>query len=183
MDTSPSRDDFSPDTPTPEDSADSFEGERSDTDSDTNGAESDPGVRAREAARNATPRSASVMLRFDDEDLPVQLAEASHEDMNTAAFGIIKLDDQGIIQFYNAFEQQLSNITFDEARGRSFFEDVAPCTNSKRFSGKFFEGVESGVFDHTFTYTFTYRMEPLIVKIRICRNPSAQNFVLVDPMR
>jgi hypothetical protein len=40
-----------------------------------------------------------------------------------------------------------------------------------------------GTLDTTFTYTFTYRMEPLIVKIRLCRDPDGNNYVLVDPMR
>lgn len=143
----------------------------------------DPLERAREASRNASPHSAQVPLQFEDEDLPRHLSEASREDMDKAAFGIIELSDAGAIQFYNAFEQQLSGFTLEEVKGKNFFDDVAPCTQSERFSGKFFEGVEAGLFDYMFTYTFTYQMEPLIVKIRICRNESPQNFVLVDPMR
>jgi photoactive yellow protein len=179
MDTTPPRDDSPPGPSESETPTDAPRDEAPDAEA----AASDPRIRARKAAQEATPHGASVALRFDDDNLPVRLAEASREDMDAAAFGIIELDDAGIIEFYNAFEQQLSGITFEEARGRSFFEDVAPCTQSKRFSGKFFEGVEAGIFDHMFTYTFTYRMKPLIVKIRICRNASSQNFVLVDPMR
>jgi hypothetical protein len=67
----------------------------------------------------------------------------------------------------------------EEATGKSFFEQVAPCTHADRFSGTFFDGVMAGNLEETFTYTFSYRMdsyrtEPLIVKIRLCRDPDGE---------
>ena len=37
--------------------------------------------------------------------------------------------------------------------------------------------------DLTFQYTFTYRMYPTEVMIRMCRDDSDQNWLLVQPMR
>jgi photoactive yellow protein len=139
--------------------------------------------RAKRATRLAAPEEASVPLDFEAEDLAQHLARASDEDLNKAAFGAIRLDEGGIIQFYSAFEQRLSGYAPEETVGKSFFEEIAPCTDSERFSGRFFEGVEGGDMDETFTYTFTYRMEPLIVKIRLLEDAGGQYYVLVDAMR
>lgn len=139
--------------------------------------------RAERATELATPEEASVPLEFEADDLPRHLARASEEDLNMAAFGIIRLDEDGIIQFYNTFEQRLSGYSSTETVGKSFYQEIAPCTDSERFSGKFFAGVEEGELDEMFTYTFTYRMEPLIVKIRLLEDINHQYYVLVDAMR
>jgi photoactive yellow protein len=139
--------------------------------------------RAERATEMAAPEEASVPLRFEANDLDHHLAEASEEDLNKAAFGVIRLDEDGVIQFYSKFEQRLSGYSSEEAVGRSFFEEVAPCTDSDRFSGKFFRGVQERELDEMFTYTFTYRMEPLIVKIRLLEDKNSQYYVLVDAMR
>lgn len=139
--------------------------------------------RAERATEMATPEEASVPLEFRADDLAHHLAEASEEDLDKADFGIIHLDGSGVIQFYNKFEQRLSGYSPDETVGKSFFEEIAPCTDSERFAGKFFEGTEEGELDEMFTYTFTYRMEPLIVTIRLLEDTDGQYYVLVDAMR
>jgi len=64
--------------------------------------------RAKRATELATPEEASVSLEFGADDLPYQLAHASDKDLNMAAFGVIRLDADGVIQFYNTFEERLS---------------------------------------------------------------------------
>jgi hypothetical protein len=49
------------------------------------------------AAQMAAPDEAGVSLAFDGESLPRRLARASEEDLNKADFGIIQLDDDGIV--------------------------------------------------------------------------------------
>ena len=131
----------------------------------------------------AAPERASVPLEFGSAELPRHLSEATEEDLDYAAFGIIRLDENGIIEYYNKFEQRLSGYTHEQTVGQSFFEEIAPCTNTARFSGAFFEGIQSGDLDKTFTYTFTYRMEPLIVRIRLLMDRNSRYYVLVDAMR
>ena len=139
--------------------------------------------RAKQATRMAAPEDASVPLDFGDEELAHHLAEASDEDLHKAAFGIIRLNSKGIIDFYNKFEQRLSGYSQEDTVGRSFFEEIAPCTDTERFSGRFFQGVRSGDLDGVFTYTFSYRMEPLIVRIRLLMDVEEEYYVLVDAMR
>lgn len=167
-------DDQSSSSPDAEEATDAVKG----VDLDKNSSE-----RAEAATLLASPEEAAVPLDFEAEDLPRYLAQASEDDLNKADFGVVQLDDDGRIQFYNEYEQRLSGIPHQEAVGESFFEEIAPCTYSDRFSGKFFEGVEAGDLNELFTYTFTYRMEPLLVKIRLCRDTDGRNYVLIDPMR
>jgi photoactive yellow protein len=139
--------------------------------------------RAERATEMAAPEETNVPLEFRSDELAHHLAEASEEDLDKADFGIIRLDGGGAIQFYNKFEQRLSGYSPGDTIGKSFFEEIAPCTDSERFAGKFFAGFEEGELDEMFTYTFTYRMEPLIVTIRLLKDVDDEYYVLVDAMR
>jgi photoactive yellow protein len=126
---------------------------------------------------------------FDDDTLPDRLSRLSTSTLDDADFGIIRLDDNGYIEFYNQFEADLSGVDRDEVIGISFFEDLAPCTHNDEFAGRFFDGVQQGRFDTRFRYTFTYRFaqradraKPTLVDVRMCRNQAGDNWILVNPM-
>ncbi len=95
-------------------------------------------------------------------------------------FGIIKVDDQGIVEIYNRWESDMAGIPPDQALGKNFFTQVAPCTNNRLVYGKFKEGVASGNLDEEFKYTFTYKMKPTNVTLRLYRDSaSGTNWIFV----
>lgn len=118
-------------------------------------------------------------LAFTDPNIANALAQASERELDSAPFGIVKVDDEGIIQFYNRYESELAGVAPQDAVGRNFFTQVAPCGNNRLFYGRFKKGVREGNFDETFSYTFTYKMRPTLVDIRVLRSGSAGNWVLV----
>ena len=63
------------------------------------------------------------------------LHDASSELLDRLPFGTIRLDDSGLILAYNRWEAELSQQSAESVLGRSFFTDVAPCTNVKPFHG------------------------------------------------
>lgn len=75
-------------------------------------------------------------------------------------FGAIRLDREGRILSFNQTEAELSGRKKDSVLGRSFFTEVAPCTNVQEFAGRFREGVEKGELHMVFPYVFDYLMEP-----------------------
>ncbi|SMF00422.1 PAS domain-containing protein [Pseudobacteriovorax antillogorgiicola] len=95
-------------------------------------------------------------------------------------FGLVEVDDQGVIKIYNQYECQLAGIQPGTTIGKNFFTDVAPCTNNKLFLGRFKNGVQANSLEVAFNYTFTYKMRPTAVAIAMYREPASnRNFVFV----
>ncbi|MFO8098906.1 MAG: PAS domain-containing protein [Salinibacter sp.] len=119
-------------------------------------------------------------LHFEDEDLGEKLRHATEEQLNNASFGIIQIDDEGVVQFFNEYESELSGVSPDDAVDRNFFTQVAPCTNNRLFWGRFKEGVRRGDLHETFTYTYTYKMRPTLVDVLLHRDAAGNNWILVQ---
>lgn len=115
---------------------------------------------------------------LDAEQLDERLRTASEDELHRAPFGLIKLDDDGIVEFYNHYESELSGIDPSEAVGKDFFTRLAPCSNNTLFLGRFEDGVHADDLDEHFTYTFTYKMRPTLVDIRLFRDESGSNWIL-----
>ena len=119
-------------------------------------------------------------MSFVPSSFVTQLPNISRSSADAAPFGIVQVDDNGVIQLYNRWEQEMGGIPASSAEGRNFFTQVAPCTNNRLVFGKFKEGVAAGSMDAEFNYTFTYKMKPTNVTLRIIRHaPSRTNWVLV----
>ena len=122
----------------------------------------------------------SVDLSFDDEGVGEELRHASEEELNGAPFGIIQLDDTGVVQFYNHYESNLSGVDSEDAVGTNFFTELAPCSNNPLFLGRFKDGVREGGLDEYFTYTFTYKMRPTLVDVHLYRDEAGNNWIMIQ---
>jgi photoactive yellow protein len=119
-------------------------------------------------------------LHFEDENLGEKLRHASDEQLDGAPFGIIKVDDEGEVAFFNQYESELSGMDPEDVVGRNFFTQVAPCTNNRLFRGRFKKGVRRGELDETFTYTYTYKMRPTLVDVHLYRDEAGNNWITVQ---
>ena len=94
--------------------------------------------------------------------------------------GIIEVDDDGIILLYNQYEQDLAGVTLVEAKGKSFFTDIAPCTANRYFKDRFKNGLKAGRLDVDFEYTFTYKLDPTPVHVHLYKHQnSGKNYIFV----
>lgn len=118
-------------------------------------------------------------VRFEPDDLQNALANISDDEVNELVFGAIELDPKGTILRYNQAESELTGRQAGDVIGKNFFEDVAPCTRSDEFSGRFFEGVKTGEFDATFEYVFDYEMEPTKVRIIMIKSIARETYWLL----
>lgn len=123
--------------------------------------------------------SSKTAITFQDDELDSKLGGASDEELNQADFGIIKIDDTGQILFFNQYESDLSGVDPEDAVGKNFFTEVAPCTNNRLFRGRFKKGLRKDHLDETFTYTYTYRMQPTLVTIHLYRDTRDDNWIMV----
>ena len=106
-------------------------------------------------------------VQFGSDDIENTLAKMKDGDLNGLAFGAIQLDADGNILQYNAAEGDITGRDPKAVIGKNFFKDVAPCTDSKEFSGRFKEGVKNGDLNAMFEYTFDYQMQPTKVKVHM----------------
>lgn len=122
---------------------------------------------------------AAAALEFESPNVGEQLKEVSEETLNAADFGIIRLDDDGIVQFFNEYESNLSGVAPEDALGQNYFNELAPCSNNRVFYGRFRDGLNKGEMDEHFTYTFTYKMRPTLVDVHLYRDDAGNNWIMV----
>jgi photoactive yellow protein len=148
---------------------------------DDDAANGAPDAASEEAASNASSEAGGVDdLVFDDDGLGEKLRYATPEQLDGANFGVIQVDDDGVVQFFNRYESELSGVTKDQAEGSNFFTEVAPCTNNRLFRGRFKKGVRRGELDEEFTYTYTYKMRPTLVNVHLYRDEAGHNWITVQ---
>ncbi len=116
---------------------------------------------------------------FDDDELGEVLRTCSDETLNQAPFGIVQVDDNGIVEFYNRYEAELADVEPEDAMGRNFFTQLAPCSGNRLFHGRFKDGIRKGDLDERFTYTFTYKMSPTLVQVRMYQDEAGNNWIMV----
>ena len=106
-------------------------------------------------------------VAFGSEDIENTLANMDDSQLDELAFGAIQLDGNGTILQYNMAEGDITGRNPQDVIGKNFFREVAPCTDSPEFYGKFKEGVQSGNLSTMFEYTFDYKMTPTKVKVHM----------------
>lgn len=119
-------------------------------------------------------------MKFIDSNTQSNIHQLSEAQLDSADYGIVKVDNEGKILFYNRYESDLAGVEKSRAQGANFFTEIAPCTNNRLFLGKFKQGVESGNLDSAFNYTFTYKMQPTNVVIHLLhKEEDKSNWILV----
>ncbi|MBU2708209.1 PAS domain-containing protein [Zooshikella marina] len=109
-------------------------------------------------------------MEFTQKNLSQALSETDESELDSARFGIVKLDPEGKVEFYNKYESELAGLSVDQVLGQNFFTQVAPCTNNYMVSHKFNAAVENNTdLDETLDYIFTYKLKPTNVKLRLLK--------------
>ena len=118
-------------------------------------------------------------MSFIAHDILENLDSMSRSQIDYLPFGAIKVDGAGVTQIYNRTQAQFAGIPPNEAEGRNWFTDVAPCANNRMFFGRFQKGVEAGKLDAEFRYTFTYKLKPTIVSIKMFQSAAGAYWIFV----
>ncbi len=105
------------------------------------------------------------IITFDPESIENLLARMEPSEIDALAFGAIMLDAKGTILAYNQAEGQITGRNPIDMIGKNFFMDIAPCTRTPEFHGRFEAGVNAGKFSNLLEYSFDYQMAPTTVKV------------------
>ncbi|MGA2010320.1 MAG: photoactive yellow protein [Solirubrobacteraceae bacterium] len=101
---------------------------------------------------------------FSDERLLEVLESVSLKLIDDLDFGLIVMDRSGEVIAYNADESRRSGLARHRVLGRSFFEDVGPCTNNYLVAERYRESDE---LDEQLDYVFTFRIARTPVRLRL----------------
>jgi photoactive yellow protein len=110
-------------------------------------------------------------ISFEGVNLAELLPRIPDSVKNSLPFGLVKLDMVGTILEYNMAEGDLTGIDPAWAVGKNFFDDVALCTKTPAFYGRFVEGVKKGFVNAVFDYTFDHRDIATRVSVRMVTVP------------
>lgn len=105
--------------------------------------------------------------RMEEDDLYKRIDTMKPDELDELPQGAIQLDTSGKILQYNLYEESLANVKRDDAIGRNFFTEIAPCTDLKDFRGRFIDGVSKKQLHETFRYHFSFRQNPTDVSITL----------------
>ncbi|MBD1208171.1 MAG: PAS domain-containing protein [Ignavibacteria bacterium] len=120
------------------------------------------------------------MTSFVPDSVLQKLAALHRTEADTLDFGVVKVDDAGVIQLFNKYESELAGIAPNDAIGKNYFTQLAPCTNNRLFFGRFKDGVAANNLNVALPYTFTYKMRPTNVQIHLYRDGATKtNWIFV----
>jgi len=91
----------------------------------------------------------------------------NEKSLDALPFGAIHLDREGKVLSYNQTEATLTGREKAKVIGKSFFTQVAPCTNVKAFAGRFREGIANKDMHVIFPYRFDFEMTPRDVTVTL----------------
>ncbi|MCE2901502.1 MAG: PAS domain-containing protein [Gemmatimonas sp.] len=89
------------------------------------------------------------------------------DELDRLPYGMIQLDATGRILNYNALESKLASLRKEDAIGKQFFTEIAPCTRVQEFYGRFKEGVIRESLDTSFHFHFAFKQHPRDVTVRL----------------
>lgn len=106
-------------------------------------------------------------FKYKGEDVSTVLDTMPSQQLDELPYGIIKLDEAGTILEFNMTEAAITGRIQEDVIGKNFFSEVAPCTKTPEFYGKFEEGVQKQFLNTVFDYLFDYKMTPARVKVHM----------------
>jgi photoactive yellow protein len=116
------------------------------------------------------------IVKFGATNVANELAQMSDEDIDNLAFGLVELDRDGKILRYNAAEADIAGLDQEGMVGRDFFKEVAPCTRTDVFEGRFRQGVEQGKLDIEFAYVFDHQMPQTQVRVHMKQADNGETY-------
>lgn len=94
-------------------------------------------------------------------------SSSTDEALNLLPFGAIKLDSVGRVLSYNSAESQLTGVLPEQALGKLFFDEVAPCTKTPSFYGRFVIASKARHYNAMFEYLFQTEQWQLPVQVHM----------------
>lgn len=130
------------------------------------------------------------MLELELESAPVSvdprtIDEASDAQLDALGFGVIGLDPSGVVLRYNLYESRLARLDRNQVLGRNFFDEVARCTRTDEFQGRFERLLRSGAVGRSerFEFVFGFSFGEQRVGVEMVLATPSRIYLLVNRLR
>lgn len=110
------------------------------------------------------PAGPGDVASLSDDDLQ-RLRAMSEEEKDRLPYGLIRVDDEGIIVGFNDYEAEASGFARDDVIGRPFSE-VAPCVKVKKLADALDAAIEKPLEPHVVRFRFPRRGAVALVTVR-----------------
>lgn len=124
-----------------------------------------------------------TMFEFATTDQSVSISSANVDaledsELDRAPFGIICVDREGTILRYNLYESRLARLDRNQVLGRGFFDEIARCTRTPAFEGRFRRFVEGDLplEERRFEFVFDFAFGAQQVGVELHRAPEGERY-------
>lgn len=108
------------------------------------------------------------------------LDSLSDAQLDTLSFGVVALNEEGVVQRYNLYESRLARLDRRQVLGRHFFNEIARCTRRPIFEGQFIEMVRShGQRVAPFSFLFDFAFGAQDVSVEMVRSGSHELIYII----
>ncbi len=115
---------------------------------------------------------------------PSAYKRLSENELDALPFGVIVVDGEGTIRAYNLAESRAAGIPRERVIGRNFFTEIAPCTQVRRFHGRFQAFVaQARSAVEPFEFVFPFRSGEQRVTILFVRDDANADRISIIVMR
>lgn len=116
---------------------------------------------------------------------PRSIDDRTDAELDALPFGVIGLDEEGTILRYNLYESRFARLDRNQVLGRNFFGEVAHCTRTDAFEGRFRAFVASGVGREVerFDFVFDFDFGAQEVLVEILRSAASRYYLLINRKR
>lgn len=107
--------------------------------------------------------------------------ERSDAELDALPFGVIGLDEEGIVLRYNLYESRLARLDRNQVVGRRFFQEIAPCLGTEEFQRRYrgFVAAPEPRKGERFDFVFDFAFGAQHVVIEIVRAAGAPRYYLI----
>ena len=113
---------------------------------------------------------------------PRPIDDRTDAELDALPYGVIALDADGTILRYNLYESRFARLDRNQVFGRNFFAEVAPCTRTEAFEGRFRSFVAASTGGDArierFDYLFDFSFGAQEVAVELSRAGNAARFYL-----
>jgi photoactive yellow protein len=103
-----------------------------------------------------------------------QVPTLTDAELDAVPFGVIALTHDGVITKYNLAEARFARLDRARVVGRRFFDEIAPCTRTPQFQGRFVSFLGSSEPQLSFQYVFDFKFGAQTVDIELVRDAAAR---------
>ena len=101
-----------------------------------------------------------------------EIPQINFATLDLLPYGIILVNREGVVLYYNAREEQIARRRKEEVIGKNFFTEIAPCTQVQEFYGQFQETMSriGGVASFGFRFPFPDRPREVNISLTSFEN-------------